>query len=112
MKTGILALTLVASTLVITGCSSAPVSKYSVEDDQYCYTSSETTLRDRETVSSVTTVKCNDDPVQRVAVNRAGLASNCGISEFHQRIGGKIVWKKAITCQLPDGSWDIIGNLD
>lgn len=110
MKSAVFALAVISSGIVLSGCSSTPVTASA--DDQYCYTSSETTLRDRETVSSVTTVKCNDDPVERIAVNRAGLASNCGISEFHQRIGGKIVWKKAITCQLPDGSWDIIGNLN
>lgn len=98
---------------VLAGCaSSGQQQTHSHHLDEYCYTKERIEINNNETVNSNTVVECNDNVIDRIVVKQAGLAENCGISQFQQKIGGKIEYRQAITCQFPDGSWDIIGNLN
>jgi hypothetical protein len=89
---------------LLTGCSSAPKQTAG----QYCHTSQEIRLKDNERVSSETLVKCNDDPVERVVIKRAGIAQNCGEYTYWMTLNGKPVERKAISCQKWNGTWEII----
>ena len=102
---------------LLSGCSSAPKTQMS----QFCHTSkltidsdivncntSKTVKSTDGTTSSTTELYCSDDPVERMMEKRAGLAYNCG--EFVQpiRLGGRIVYERAISCQRLDGSWYVL----
>jgi hypothetical protein len=91
--------------ITLAGCSSAPVAS-GEHKPQYCYTSQTIVTENSEKVKSTTTVKCNDDPIERVAIKRAGLAKGCGYYEYRMKIGDKYVRRPGISCQLPDGSWE------
>lgn len=93
--------------IALSGCSSAPVANSS-NKPQYCYTSQTIVSENSEQVKSTTTVKCNDDPIERVNVKRAGLAKGCGYYEYRMKIGDQYVRRPGISCQLPDGSWERI----
>lgn len=93
----------VALAVVLTGCSSAPVK---TTQRPYCYTSQEIKTKDRETVSSETTVSCNDDPIKQTNMARAGIAKNCGYYRQWERRNGKEIERQYISCQKPDGTWE------
>lgn len=88
---------------LLSGCSSAPKTQMS----QFCHTSKTVKSTDG-TTSSTTELYCSDDPVERMMEKRAGLAYNCG--EFVQpiRLGGRVVYERAISCQRLDGSWYVL----
>lgn len=97
---------LVGVTVVSTGCSStAPVK---TTQRQYCYTSQEIKTKDREAVSSETTVKCNDDPIEQIVIRKAGVATNCGEFTNRMNIRGQYHEEKSVACQKYDGTWEVI----
>ncbi len=91
---------------LLSGCSSAP--KKVAQKPQYCYTSQTIQVRDGETVNSRTQLDCTDDQVKRVTTARMGLGSNCGYFNGWMKKGGQDVQYRAISCQLPDGSWEVV----
>ena len=93
---------------MIAGCSSNP--KVQAEKPQYCHTSQAIVLKNGEKVESATMVECTDDQIKRLAANRLGMASNCGEFSYWMRIGGNDVQRKGISCQKPDGSWEIVNT--
>ena len=99
---------LLACIMVLTGCSSAP--KVVAQKPQYCHTSQTIVTENKETVNSRTEVECTDDQVKRLTVNRMGLASNCGYFTGWTKKGGHDVQYRAISCQLPDGSWEVVNT--
>lgn len=92
--------------LALAGCSSAP--KVVAQKPQYCHTSQTIKTQNGERVNSDTTVECTDDQVKRLTVKRVGLSNNCGYFNGWMKKGGKDVQYRAISCQLPDGSWEIV----
>ena len=92
----------------LAGCSSTPQRMADKPVDQFCYTKKTVEVVDGQNVSSKTTIDCNDDRVERVAVKRAGLATNCGVFKYHMNMGGNLVEKRGVSCQKPDGGWEII----
>jgi len=100
----ILALTILAVSLV--GCSSSP--KVSANKPQYCYTNQTIVTENGDRVTSRTTVECSDDQVKRLTVARVGIGSNCGYFNGWMKKGGTDVQYRALSCQLPDGSWEIV----
>ena len=101
----ILALVAVAA---LVGCSSAP--KVTAQKPQYCYTSQTIVTENNEKVSSRTQVECSDDQVKRLTSARMGLSSNCGYFTYYMRQGAYDVERKGISCQKPDGSWEIVNT--
>lgn len=98
----------ILATIFLVGCSSSP--KIVAQKPQYCHTSQEILIKDGEKVNSATLVECTDDQIKRLAVNRLGMASNCGEFTYWTRIGNKDVQRKGISCQKLDGSWEIINT--
>jgi outer membrane murein-binding lipoprotein Lpp len=97
---------IVLAGLLLIGCSSAP--KVSAKKPQYCYTSQTIETQNGERVNSKTRVECTDDQIKRLTASRAGFSPYCGEFTYWMRIGGKDVQRKGISCQKPDGSWEVI----
>jgi uncharacterized protein YceK len=95
----------IAVPVVLTGCSSAPVK---TTQRQYCHTSQEIKTRDRETVSSETTVKCNDDPIEQMVVRKMGIAANCGEYKYVMNLNGRPVERIGYACQKYNGTWEVV----
>jgi len=91
---------------LMVGCSSAP--KVSAKKPQYCHTSQTITTENKATVNSQTVVECTDDQIKRLTATRAGLSASCGEFTYWMQIGGNNVQRKGISCQRPDGSWEIV----
>lgn len=94
--------------IILSGCSSAP--KAVAQKPQYCYTSQTILTKNNEKVDSATLVECSDDEVKRLFQPRTGLASNCGVFTYWTKIGDRNVQRKGISCQKPDGSWEVINT--
>jgi len=99
----IIAVTTVA---LLAGCGSAP--KTQAQKPQYCYTNQTIVTQNGDRVNSRTTVECSDDQVKRLTVARVGIGSNCGYFNGWMKKGGTDVQYRALSCQLPDGSWEIV----
>ena len=97
---------LLALVLALTGCGST--SKVQAQKPQYCYTNQTIVTENGEKVNSRTTVECSDDQVKRLTVARVGIGSNCGYFNGWMKKGGTNVQYRALSCQLPDGSWEIV----
>jgi hypothetical protein len=94
--------------LILVGCSSAP--KVSAQKPQYCFTSQIIENKNEERVNSTTMVECSDDEVKRLFHARSGMAPNCGVFTYWTKIGGKDVQRKGVSCQKPDGSWEVVNT--
>jgi hypothetical protein len=94
--------------LALVGCSSSP--KVSAKKPQYCYTSQTIENKNGERVNSTTMVECSDDEVKRLFHVRSGMAPNCGVFTYWTKIGGQDVQRKGISCQKPDGSWEVVNT--
>ena len=92
---------------VLTGCSSSP--KIQAQKPQYCNTSQLIKKTNNDTVNSETTVECTDDQIKRLAVVKAGLASNCGYSTSVMQLQGKYVEYKVLGCAILNSRGDIVG---
>jgi len=99
---------ILACIMALSGCSSAP--KVQAQKPQYCYTSQTIETQNRSEVNSKTTVECTDDQIKRLAEKRLGMASNCGEFTYWMRQGDRDVQRKGISCQKPDGSWEIVNT--
>ena len=91
---------------LLVGCSSSP--KVTAQKPQYCYTSQTIVTQNGDTVNSRTQVDCTDDQIKRVTTARLGMSKNCGYFTSWMKKGGQDVQYRAISCQLPDGSWEIV----
>ena len=91
---------------LLSGCSSSP--KVQAQKPQYCYTSQTIITENGERVNSRTQVDCTDDQIKRVTIARVGIGSNCGYFNGWMKKGGQDVQYRAISCQLPDGSWEVL----
>ena len=92
--------------MAMSGCSSAP--KAVAQKPQYCHTSQTIKTVNKETVNSETTLECTDDDIKRIATARLGMSANCGEFTYWMQIGGRDVQRKGVSCQKPDGSWEIV----
>ena len=99
---------LLASLLALTGCSSTP--KVQAQKPQYCHTSQTVAVRNGETVDSITVLECTDDQIKKLFQVKSGMAPNCGEFTYWMRLGGHDVQRKGVSCQKPDGSWEIVNT--
>jgi hypothetical protein len=90
-------------TLWLVGCSSPPK-----KTSQFCHTYKTVDVKNGESVSSHTTVKCSDDPIDRITLARTGVAQNCGEFKYWMTINGRPVERRAISCKKWDGTWEIV----
>jgi hypothetical protein len=105
MYTKTLLLGVLSAGILLSGCSSNQVV---AERPQYCYTSKTVILENGTTSSSKILVECTDDQTKRVAQHKLGMAPQCGRYTYYARKGGYDVPRKGISCQLPDGTWEIV----
>jgi hypothetical protein len=73
----------------------------------YC-TTSETIVTDGETINSTSVIECTDDQVKKLTRHRLGFTPSCGNFTYWTRKGGYDVQRQGLTCQKPDGSWEIV----
>ena len=97
---------LLACVITLVGCSSSP--KVQAQKPQYCHTSQTIKTQNGERVNSETTVECTDDQIKKLFQVRSGMAPNCGEYTYWMNLGGRDVQRKGISCQKPDGSWEIV----
>ena len=102
------ALMSVGAIALLVGCSSPP--KAVAEKAPYCTTSQTIEVRDKETVNSRTLVECTDDQIKRLFQARSGMSPNCGEFLYWTQLGGRNVQRKGISCQKPDGNWEIVNT--
>ena len=95
--------------IMLGACSSAP--KNLANKPQYCYTSQTIKTQNGEQVNSETTLDCTDDQTKRLSATRMGLSQSCGEFTYWTKIGGRDVQRKGISCQRPDGSWEIVNTV-
>jgi len=95
--------------VLLTACASTqpPVV---AEKPQYCYTTENMSVENGNTVESKTTVECTDDRIKKLFQVRSGMAPNCGEFKYWMKIGGHDVQRTGISCQKPDGSWEIVNT--
>ena len=105
-------LLIVAVAITATGCSSAP--KVKAKSEQFCDLKTETVSirRDGKVVDekSVEVMVCNDNRIQRLFQVQSGMAPNCGEFTYWMTIGGKNVQRKGVSCQRPDGNWEVVNT--
>lgn len=94
--------------LVVTGCSSTP--KVVAEKPEYCHTSQDIVVKNGEKVESMTHIECTDDEIKRLFQVRSGMAPNCGTYTYWMKIGGRDVQRKGVSCQRPDGTWEVVNT--
>lgn len=97
---------ILAAALALVGCSSTP--KVSAKKPQYCHTSQTITSENNNKVNSQTVVECTDDQIKRLTATRAGFSASCGEFTYWMQIGGNNVQRKGVSCQRPDGSWEVV----
>jgi type IV pilus biogenesis protein CpaD/CtpE len=97
----------IAAVALLVGCSSSP--KVQAVKPQYCNTSQTIKKINNDTVNSETTLECTDDQIKRLAVVKAGIASNCGYSTSVMLLRGKYVEYKVLSCAILNSNGDIVG---
>lgn len=90
---------------ILAGCGSTAKPQ---QTSQFCYTNQTIETVNKEEVTSKTTVKCSDDPVERITEVRLGIVGNCGEFTYWTKRNGQNIQDKAISCQKMDGSWHIL----
>ncbi len=59
-------------------------------------------------MSSQTTVKCSDDPIEHVVIKKAGVAKDCFENRTRINIRGREIIERSIACQKFDGTWEVL----
>jgi hypothetical protein len=92
------------SAIALVGCASQPPRLVS---DQYCNTSSETTLENGVESSGKITVKCSDDPIEKYAPLKMGIAKDCYSTVVNTNRGRE----KIYVCKKHNGSYSVIESI-
>lgn len=101
-----------AMLVVAAGCSSTPIVK--AKSEQFCDLKSKTVsvTKDGKIVDekTVEVMECNDNRIQRLFQVQSGMAPNCGTFTYWTKIGDRNVQRKGVSCQRPDGSWEVVNT--
>lgn len=101
-----------AVVMTVTGCSSAP--KVKAKSEQYCDLKTHTVqVRKHGKVvdeRSIEVMECNDNRIQRLFQVQSGMAPSCGEFTYWTMMGGKNVQRKGVSCQRPDGNWEVVNT--
>jgi hypothetical protein len=60
--------------------------------------------------ASESVVECTDNTIKRLFQVQSGMAPNCGEFLYWTQIGGRNVQRKGISCQRPDGNWEVVNT--
>ena len=99
---------IITGAVLLTACASTKEPLVQAEKPQYCNTSEEIIVKNGGTVDSVTLIECTDDRIKKLFAVKSGMAPNCGEFTYWTKRGGHDVQRRGISCQKPDGSWEII----
>lgn len=97
--------------ITLTGCSTyEPLTQ---ANEQFCHLSTKTIITkdaSGQIVDSKTqdVMRCNDDRLSHLLQPRIGMAPTCGVYTYWTQIGGRNVQRKGISCQRPDGGWEVV----
>jgi len=94
---------------LLSGCSSVPQSTR-IGSNQYCYTSQTVQTVNKESVTSTTTVKCSDDPVEQYVPAKMGIAKDCTESYITMNLGGQNVREKLYVCKKHNGTFTVVDS--
>ena len=98
---------------LLSGCSSAPKKKAASE--QYCDLTTKTvSVKENGEVvdeKSIEVMECNDNRIKRLFQVQSGMAPNCGEFQYWMKQGNYDVQRKGVSCQKPDGSWEIVNTV-
>jgi hypothetical protein len=61
--------------------------------------------------SKVEVMECNDNTIKRLFQVQSGMAPNCGEFVYYMRQGNYDVQRKGVSCQKPNGSWEIVNTV-
>jgi len=97
----------------LTGCATGP--KVAPPRQQMCDLKTETIVvrgNNGQIISERTVQKmvCNDNQIDRLFQSQSGMSNNCGTFTYQMNMGGNRVWRKGVSCQKPDGSWEIVNT--
>jgi len=95
------------ATTVLVGCS-APQKSSRLVPNQYCFTNQTLETQDQKSVSSKTTVKCSDDPLEKYVPAKMGISKDCYVSYIPMNRNGQLIKEKIYVCQKFNGSYDVI----
>jgi len=104
-----LALLLVGA-ILLTACASTNEPIVKAEKPQYCNTTEHITVENGKKVDSKTIVECTDDRIKKLFQVKSGMAPNCGEFTYWMKKGGHDVQRKGVSCQKPDGTWEIVNT--
>lgn len=99
--------------VLLSGCATGP--KVIPKTEQFCDMRTETVV-ERDAAGNVIaehTVErmvCNDNQIQRLFNVQSGMAPNCGEFTYWVNKGNHSVQRKGVSCQKPDGSWEIVNT--
>ena len=97
---------------LLSGCSSTP--RVQAKSEQFCDLKTKTiSVKENGEVvdeKSVEVMECNDNRIQRLFQVQSGMAPNCGEFTYWMNIGGKNVQRKGVSCQKPNGSWEVVNT--
>lgn len=98
---------------VLSGCATGP--KVAPKTEQICSmrTDTEVIRNSAGVVVSSRTIEhmvCNDNQIDRLFQSQSGMAANCGTFTYQMNMGGRRVWRKGVSCQKPNGSWEIVNT--
>ena len=100
---------LITSAYLLTACASTQ-QVVEAEKPQYCHTTEQIVVENGKKVDSITTVECTDDSIKRLFQIKSGMAPNCGEYTYWMKIGGQDVQRRGVSCQKPDGTWEIVNT--
>lgn len=92
--------------LLLSGCSFSGVSK--LVPDQFCHTNQVIETQDRQNVSSRSTIKCSDDPIEKYVPARMGIAKDCYEQHIPMNKNGNLIHEKIYVCKKLSGGFDVI----
>jgi len=101
---------ILSSAYLLTACASTKEPIVQAEKPQYCHTTEQIVVENGEKIDSITTVECTDDNIKRLFQVKSGMSPNCGEYTYWMKIGGQDVQRKGVSCQKPDGTWEIVNT--
>ena len=99
----------ITGAVLLTGCASTQ-QFVEAEKPQYCHTTEQIIVENGKQVDSITVVECTDDQIKKLFQAKSGMAPNCGEYTYWMKIGGQDVQRRGVSCQKPDGTWEIVNT--
>ncbi len=96
--------------VILGGCAGPKVQP---KTEQFCDMYTKTVVIETGgvyTEETIEVMECNDNQIKRLFQVQSGMAPNCGEFTYSMIMGGHNVQRKGVSCQKPDGSWEIVNT--